>query len=95
MDGIPTSWDHAQLKEIFKKHGKIESVVLSRDMPSAKRRDFAFINYITREAAISCLESFDKEEFSKNGSKVFSRLGLNQSISLQLIGFLHLLACPR
>ncbi|EEC81613.1 hypothetical protein OsI_25123 [Oryza sativa Indica Group] len=63
VDGIPTSWDHAQLKEIFKKHGKIESVVLSRDMPSAKRRDFAFINYITREAAISCLESFDKEEF--------------------------------
>uniref|UniRef100_A0A0D3GMZ8 RRM domain-containing protein n=1 Tax=Oryza barthii TaxID=65489 RepID=A0A0D3GMZ8_9ORYZ len=76
VDGIPTSWDHAQLKEIFKKHGKIESVVLSRDMPSAKRRDFAFINYITREAAISCLESFDKEEFSKNGSKVNIKVSL-------------------
>uniref|UniRef100_A0A0E0LHU2 RRM domain-containing protein n=1 Tax=Oryza punctata TaxID=4537 RepID=A0A0E0LHU2_ORYPU len=76
VDGIPTSWDHAELKEIFKKHGKIESVVLSRDMPSAKRKDFAFINYITHEAAISCLESFDKEEFSENDSKVNIKVSL-------------------
>uniref|UniRef100_J3MJ08 RRM domain-containing protein n=1 Tax=Oryza brachyantha TaxID=4533 RepID=J3MJ08_ORYBR len=80
VDGIPTSWDHAELKEIFKKHGKIESVVLSRDMASAKRKDFAFINYITHGAAISCLESFDKEEFTKNGSKVNIKVSLAKPV---------------
>uniref|UniRef100_A0A0D9WW69 RRM domain-containing protein n=1 Tax=Leersia perrieri TaxID=77586 RepID=A0A0D9WW69_9ORYZ len=80
VDGIPTSWDHAELKEIFKKHGKIESVVLSRDMQSAKRKDFAFINYITHEAATSCLESFDKEEFTANGSKVNIKVSLARPV---------------
>jgi len=32
VEGVPNSWDQAKMKEIFKKYGKIELVVLSRDM---------------------------------------------------------------
>ncbi|KAL5198794.1 hypothetical protein ABZP36_002306 [Zizania latifolia] len=80
VEGVPTSWDQTKLTEIFKKHGKIGSVVLSRDMQSAKRNDFAFINYITHEAAISCLESFGKEELTENGSKVSIKVSLSKSV---------------
>lgn len=70
VEGIPSSWDQAKLRELFKKFGEIERVVLSRDMHSAKRKDFAFVNYATREAALSCIESFEKEELTDNESKV-------------------------
>lgn len=70
VEGVPNSWDQAKMKEIFKRYGKIEHVVLSRDLRMTKRNDFAFINYTTREAAISCLESFDGEQLTENGSKV-------------------------
>ncbi|KAG8083685.1 hypothetical protein GUJ93_ZPchr0016g2523 [Zizania palustris] len=80
VEGVPTSWDQTKLTEIFQKHGNIGSVVLSRDMQSAKRNDFAFINYITHEAAISCLESFGKEELTENGSKVSIKVSLSKSV---------------
>ncbi|CAA6653727.1 unnamed protein product [Spirodela intermedia] len=60
-EGIPLSWDEKKVRECFKMYGQIERVVLSRNMHSAKRKDFAFINFTTREAALSCIESFDKD----------------------------------
>lgn len=80
VEGIPTSWDQAKLTQIFKKYGKIECVVLSSDMQSAKRKDFAFINYKTHEAAILCLESFNKEESTENGSKVNIKVSLAKPV---------------
>jgi len=44
--------------------------MLARNIKSSKRKDFAFVNYKTRESAVSCIESFDKEELTDNGSKV-------------------------
>jgi RNA recognition motif-containing protein len=73
VEGVPISWDEAKMKEIFKKYGKIEHVVLSRDLRS-KRNDFAFVHYTTHEAAVLCLESFDAEQLTENGSKVFSHV---------------------
>ena len=69
-EGIPASWNEEKVKESFKKFGEIERIVLARNIKSSKRKDFAFVNYKTREAALSCIESFDKEELTDNGSKV-------------------------
>ncbi|XP_020095884.1 heterogeneous nuclear ribonucleoprotein R-like isoform X2 [Ananas comosus] len=80
VEGIPSSWDQAKLRELFKKFGEIERVVLSRDMHSAKRKDFAFVNYATREAALSCIESFEKEELTDNESKVNIKVSLAKPI---------------
>ncbi|RLN34735.1 uncharacterized protein C2845_PM03G21570 [Panicum miliaceum] len=79
VEGVPNSWDQAKMKQIFKKYGKIELVVLSRDMRSTKRNDFAFINYTTHEAAVLCLQSFDGEQLTENGSKVNMKVALAKS----------------
>ncbi|KAF8780007.1 hypothetical protein HU200_002019 [Digitaria exilis] len=78
-EGVPNSWDQAKMKEIFKKYGKIELVVLSRDLRMTKRNGVAFITYATREAAILCLESFDGEQLTENGSKVNIKVALAKS----------------
>ncbi|KAL6647604.1 hypothetical protein ACP70R_015041 [Stipagrostis hirtigluma subsp. patula] len=80
VEGTPNSWGKAKMTEIFKKYGTIERVVLSRDLPSAKRNDFAFIHYTTREAAILCYESFGQEELSDNGSKVNIKVSLAKPV---------------
>ncbi|CAN6181476.1 unnamed protein product [Urochloa humidicola] len=79
VEGVPNSWDQAKMKEIFKRYGKIELVVLSRELRSTKRNDFAFINYTTHEAAILCLETFDAEQLTENGSKVNIKVSLAKS----------------
>ncbi|KAL6647603.1 hypothetical protein ACP70R_015040 [Stipagrostis hirtigluma subsp. patula] len=80
VEGTPTSWDHAKMTEIFKKYGKIQRVVLSRDVQSSKRSDFAFVHYTTHEAAILCLESFDQEQLAENDSKVNIKVSLARPV---------------
>ncbi|XP_020272954.1 heterogeneous nuclear ribonucleoprotein Q-like [Asparagus officinalis] len=75
-EGIPDSWDEEKVREPFKKFGEIERIVLARNIKSSKRKDFAFVNYQNREAALSCIESFDKEELTDNGSKVTVKVSL-------------------
>lgn len=78
-EGIPLSWDENKVRECFKRYGQIERIVLSRNMHSAKRKDFAFINFTTREAALSCIESFDKDT-SINGAQVLDFLSCQRAI---------------
>ncbi|CAI5990892.1 unnamed protein product [Closterium sp. NIES-64] len=47
----------------FGRYGQIERVVLARNLPSAKRQDYGFINYTTREAALAAIAAL-------NGSQV-------------------------
>ncbi|KAL2503179.1 RNA-binding (RRM/RBD/RNP motif) family protein [Forsythia ovata] len=48
---VPSSWDEENVKDYFKRFGEIENVVLAKDLPASRRKDFAFINYSSREAA--------------------------------------------
>ncbi|OQU88540.1 uncharacterized protein LOC8060739 isoform X2 [Sorghum bicolor] len=80
VEGIPESWDNLKLTEIFSKYGVIQRTVLSHDIQSAKRSDFAFVHYTTHEAAILCLELFDKEELTGNGSKVNIKVSLDKPV---------------
>lgn len=73
-EGIPASWDEEKVRECFKKFGEIERIVVARNIKSSKRKDFAFVNYKSREAALLCIGSFDEEELTENGSKVLFML---------------------
>ncbi|XP_057822187.1 uncharacterized protein LOC131034621 [Cryptomeria japonica] len=70
VDGLPAAWDEEHVKEKFKKYGEIENVQLARNMPSARRKDFGFINYTTREAALACIEGVNKNELAEGDKKV-------------------------
>ncbi|KAM0873088.1 hypothetical protein ACQ4PT_038284 [Festuca glaucescens] len=80
VEGIPSSWGQTKLNEIFKNYGKIEDIFLSRDTQSSQKRCCACIKYMTHEAAIFCLESFDKEELTENGSKVNIKVSLSKPV---------------
>lgn len=73
---LPSSWDEEKVKDCFKRFGDIENVALARDMPSSRRKDFAFVNYTTREAALACVEAFSPEQINDEGSKVKVKVSL-------------------
>ncbi|KAL6496394.1 hypothetical protein OROGR_029652 [Orobanche gracilis] len=76
---LPSSWDEEKVKEYFKRFGEIENVVLAQDLPSSRRKDFAFINYTNREAALTCIESISRERSEEQGSKVKIAVSLANS----------------
>lgn len=67
---LPSSWIEEKVRDYFGKFGEIESVVLAKDLPSSRRKDFAFVNYISRESALACIEGFSHEPANESGSKV-------------------------
>ncbi|XP_078435561.1 uncharacterized protein LOC144706467 [Wolffia australiana] len=76
VEGVPDSWDENLVRECFAKYGDVEKIALSRNMLSAKRKDYAFVNFSTREAALSCVELFDKDP-----SAIGSQANLKVSIA--------------
>lgn len=77
---IPSSWDEEKVKDYFKRFGDIENVALARNLRSPKRKDFAFVNYKTREAALACIEAFNHEQLYDEGSKVNVKVSLAKPI---------------
>lgn len=77
VDGLQPTWNEEKVKEHFGKFGEIERVVLACNIQSAKRKDFGFVNYTTREAAIACIEAFSKDDELIDGdSKVKVKVSL-------------------
>ncbi|ONK72154.1 uncharacterized protein A4U43_C04F16350 [Asparagus officinalis] len=77
VDGLPQYWDEDRVKEQFKSYGEIERVVLARNMSTAKRKDFGFVNFTTREAALACIEAVNDTELGDDGkSKTKARARL-------------------
>ncbi|XP_073142595.1 uncharacterized protein [Henckelia pumila] len=67
---LPPSWDEEKVREHFKRFGEIENIVLAKDLASSRRKDFAFINYSTRDGALACIEAVSRERIEHSGSKV-------------------------
>ncbi|KAL7133702.1 hypothetical protein ABFS83_12G159000 [Erythranthe nasuta] len=67
---LPYSWDGEKVKEYFGRFGDIVNVVLAKDLPYSRRKDFAFINYTTRDAALACIEAVSRERLEDGCSKV-------------------------
>ncbi|XP_055809401.1 uncharacterized protein LOC129877890 isoform X2 [Solanum dulcamara] len=73
---LPSSWIEENVRDYFGKFGEIESVVLAKDLPSSRRKDFAFVNYISRESALACIEAFSHEPANDSGFKVNMKVSL-------------------
>ncbi|XP_038696403.1 nucleolin-like isoform X1 [Tripterygium wilfordii] len=76
VEYLPSSWNEEKIRSYFEKFGEIENVVLSRNLRSSRRKDFAFVKFATREAALACIESFNQETLSDEGSKVHVKVSL-------------------
>lgn len=76
VDGLPPYWDEDRVKEQFKGYGEIERVVLARNMSTAKRKDFGFVNFTTHEAAVACVEAVNNTELGDGKSKMKARARL-------------------
>lgn len=76
LDGLPPQWDEDTVREQFKGYGEIERIVLARNMSTAKRKDFGFLDFTTREAALASIEGINSREFSdgKIKTKVRARI---------------------
>lgn len=71
VDGLPPHWDEDRVRKHFKNYGEIERITLARNMSSAKRKDFGFVDFMTHEAAITCIEDVNRKELVDGNSKVF------------------------
>ncbi|KAK9289813.1 hypothetical protein L1049_007973 [Liquidambar formosana] len=77
---IPSSWDEVKVRDYFKKFGEVDNVVLARNLRSSKRKDFAFVHFTTREAALACIDSFSHELLNDEASKVNVKVSLAKPI---------------
>ncbi|KAG1355229.1 nucleolin [Cocos nucifera] len=76
VDGLPPYWDEDRVKEQFKGFGEIERVVLARNMSTAKRKDFGFVNFTGHAAAVACVEVVNNIELGDGKSKMKARARL-------------------
>ncbi|CAI9110908.1 OLC1v1011009C1 [Oldenlandia corymbosa var. corymbosa] len=80
VDGLPPQWDEGCVRDKFKSFGEIANVVLARDMATAKRKDFGFVDFTTHEAAVACIESVNSMELVDGNSKVKVRARLSNPL---------------
>lgn len=81
INGLPPYWDEDHVKEKFEVYGEIERIVLARNMASAKRKDFGFVNFISHEAAISCIEGVNnKGELGDGKTKTKAKARLSNPL---------------
>lgn len=80
VDGIPPGWTDEKVKQNFGKFGDIERIVFARNMPFAKRKDFAFVNFTSCESASACVEAFRETELADGDRKFKVKVSLTRPI---------------
>lgn len=70
IDGLPPYWDEECVREQFKTFGEIVRVVLARNMSTAKRKDFGFVDFSSHEAAVACVDGINTSESGDDNTKV-------------------------
>ncbi|EEF30874.1 RNA binding protein, putative [Ricinus communis] len=69
LDGLPPHWDEDRVREQLRGYGEIMRIVLARNMSTAKRKDFGFVDFSSHEAAIACIERINNAELGDGNSK--------------------------
>ncbi|XP_056169644.1 uncharacterized protein LOC115684686 isoform X2 [Syzygium oleosum] len=77
IDGLPPYWDEECVREQFKTFGEIVRVVLARNMSTAKRKDFGFVDFSSHEAAVACVDGINTSESGDDNTKVKVRARLS------------------
>ncbi|RZC91475.1 hypothetical protein C5167_027536 [Papaver somniferum] len=80
LDGLPDDWDENTVYNHLKKYGEIVNVTLAHSMPSAKRKDFGFINFSTREAALACIDGVNKDGVDDDANKLLLKASLRKPL---------------
>lgn len=70
LDGLPFYWDEDRVREYLQGYGEIVRIVLARNMSTAKRKDFGFVDFSSHEAAVACIERINNKELGDGNSKV-------------------------
>lgn len=70
IDGLPPNWDEDRVREKFRGFGEIARIMLARNMSTAKRKDFGFVDFNTHEAAVSCVEGVNSKGLHDGNTKV-------------------------
>ncbi|KAB2618150.1 nucleolin-like [Pyrus ussuriensis x Pyrus communis] len=70
VDGLPPHWDEDRVREQFKCYGEILRVVVARNMSTAKRKDFGFVDFSTHDSAVAFVDSINNIELVDGNSKV-------------------------
>ncbi|GAV74359.1 RRM_1 domain-containing protein/RRM_6 domain-containing protein, partial [Cephalotus follicularis] len=69
LDGLAPHWDEDHVREQLKGFGEIVRVVLARNMSTAKRKDFGFVDFSTHDAAVACINGINDTELGGGNSK--------------------------
>ncbi|XP_017981048.1 PREDICTED: nucleolin [Theobroma cacao] len=69
LDSLPPHWDEDRVREKLKGYGEIVRIVLARNMSTAKRKDFGFVDFSTHNAAITCVDGVNKTHLDDGNSK--------------------------
>lgn len=70
VDGLPPHWDEDHVRERIKGYGEILKISLARNMSTAKRKDFGFVDFSSHEAAVTCADGINNKELDDGNSKV-------------------------
>lgn len=62
LDGLPPHWDEDHVREQLKGYGDIVRIVLARNMSTAKRKDFGFVDFSSHEAAVACVAGTNRAQ---------------------------------
>ncbi|XP_073123288.1 uncharacterized protein [Henckelia pumila] len=80
IDGLPPHWDEDRVRESFKVFGEIAKILLARNMSTAKRKDFGFVDFNTHQEAVSCVDGVNKNGLNDGNSKVTVRARLSNPL---------------
>lgn len=70
LDSLPPHWDEDRVREKLKGYGEIVRIVLARNMSTAKRKDFGFVDFSTHKAATACVDGVNNAQLDDGNSKV-------------------------
>lgn len=70
IEHIPPSWDESHVKDLYKQYGEIEKVRLSRDFSIKRKKNFGFIDFVSRENALACLKGINEAHVAEGEFKV-------------------------
>eukprot|EP00268_Persea_americana_P014567 TRINITY_DN1649_c0_g1_i5.p1 TRINITY_DN1649_c0_g1~~TRINITY_DN1649_c0_g1_i5.p1 ORF type:complete len:893 (-),score=253.86 TRINITY_DN1649_c0_g1_i5:288-2966(-) len=79
VEGLPESWDEQKVLEHCQQYGEVEKVQLSRYFTNARRRDFGFVAFISRESAIACVEGINSAQLGDGEIKVKANIAKPQN----------------
>ncbi|KAG4121088.1 hypothetical protein ERO13_D11G184500v2 [Gossypium hirsutum] len=77
LDSLPPHWDEDRVREKLKGYGEIVRIVLARNMSTAKRKDFGFVDFSTHKAATACVDGVNNKQLGDGNSKTKVRARLS------------------